>query len=91
MIKNTDDLETPVIKINGISYIVNLNEIKDFIAQCKPFMDVNGNEFEIMTQTIADALIDSINPELPIKQLKSQLKFLREVGFLLKNLIAVNE
>ncbi|MDB5111603.1 MAG: hypothetical protein JWR67_2717 [Mucilaginibacter sp.] len=91
MTAEISDLEAPVIKINGICYNVNLNDIKDFIVQCESFMDVDGGEFEIMSQTIADNLIDNINPDLPIKQLKPQLKFLREVGFLLKNLISVNE
>ncbi|KAA8486779.1 hypothetical protein BDE36_1023 [Arcticibacter tournemirensis] len=74
-----------IISINGDPYIVNIKEFEAFLKQCEQFMSVDDNGFETMVQIISDSLIDGAAPGTTIDELRPQLKFLREVGFLLKN------
>jgi hypothetical protein len=76
------------IEVSGITYNVNSSDITDFLQSCESFMNIDGNEFEIMTQAIADNIIDNSKPDSTIEQLRPQLKFLREVGFLLAGLVS---
>lgn len=76
-----------IIVINGTSYYINLNEFESFIKQCEQFMPVENGGLETMTKIIADQLIDQGDADVTVEELKQQLKFLREVGFLMKSLI----
>lgn len=76
-----------IININGTSYYINFNEFEGFIKQCEQFMSVENDGLENMTKIIADELIDKSNTETLIEEFRKQLKFLREVGFLMKSLI----
>lgn len=76
------------VEISGNTYCLNLSDVKDFLQSCEKFMSIDDNEFEIMTQTISDTIIDCASPDLTIESLRPQLKFLREVGLLLNNMIA---
>jgi hypothetical protein len=88
MISEVKNSKSFSIEVKGVNYNINLGDIKDFLEQCESFMEISGVEFEIMTQSIADSIIDSENSNIDPKQLKSQLRFLREVGFLLRNVVS---
>ncbi|WP_442590909.1 hypothetical protein ACSBL2_06725 [Pedobacter sp. AW31-3R] len=76
-----------IVTINGNSYYINLTEFESFIQQCEKFMSVEGDGLENMTRIIADQVIDGKDSETSVEELKQQLKFLREVGFLMKSLV----
>lgn len=76
-----------IVTINGTSYYINLNEHESFIKQCELFMPVENGGLETMTKIIADQLIDQSDTGTTVGELKQQLKFLREVGFLMRSLI----
>lgn len=77
-----------VLKINDTSYTVNVQEIESFVDQCKRFMPLhNYNDFELMTQEISDSLVEFTRGDVPMEQIRPQLLFLREIGFLLKGLL----
>lgn len=82
----TIDSLQQVITINGTLYNINIKEFETFIKNCEQFIPVGNNGLETMTQIISDQLIDNANGDLTIEELRPQLKFLREVGFLLKGL-----
>lgn len=75
------------ITLNGTSYSFNFREIEVFMQQCELFMDADQNEFDTMTQVIGDQLIDSANSSTSVSELRAQLKFLREVSFLLRSML----
>ncbi len=85
----TDNLtETEqTITLNGKDYSFNLREIEGFMQQCELFMDAEQNEFDTMTQVIGDQLIDNANAHTSVAELRAQLKFLREVSFLLRSML----
>ena len=78
--------QTPQFKLNDIEYHVYDEEIKAFLENCNGFMNVNKNGFDVMIREICDHLIDEADSETPAKELKDQLKFMREIDFLLKSL-----
>ena len=82
VIENQPEVQT--ITLNGVSYALNIREIETFMQQCDLFMDANQNDFDTMTQVIADQLIDNANANTSVPELRAQLKFLREVSFLLR-------
>lgn len=82
VIENHPEVQT--ITLNGVSYALNIREIETFMQQCDLFMDANQNDFDTMTQVIADQLIDNANANTSVPELRAQLKFLREVSFLLR-------
>lgn len=85
MTNDTLEQQAPVITINGTPYMINIKELESFIKQCEGFMSADPNGFETMTQIISDSLIDNASGETTIEELRPQLKFLRELGFLFKN------
>jgi hypothetical protein len=74
----------PILDIDGIPYAINLKEYKSFRNECQRFMDTDGDSMLVMTQIISDQLIDSAKDNAKMADLRPQLKFLRELGFLLK-------
>jgi hypothetical protein len=82
VIENQPEVQT--ITLNGVNYTLNVREIEVFMQQCDLFMDANQNEFDTMTQVISDQLIDNANANTSVPELRAQLKFLREVSFLLR-------
>jgi uncharacterized protein YacL (UPF0231 family) len=75
------------ITLNGTEYSFNVREIEVFMQQCDLFMSADQNEFDTMTQIISDQLIDNANANTSVPELRSQLKFLREVSFLLRSML----
>jgi len=73
------------------SYTLNVKEVEAFMQQCGLFMSTDQADFETMMQVIADQLIDHANSNTPVEELKMQLKFLREVSFLLKNIVSTTD
>ena len=73
------------------SYNLSVKEVEAFMQQCGLFMSTDQADFETMMQVIADQLIDHANSNTPVEELKTQLKFLREVSFLLKNIVSTTE
>lgn len=80
--------EVQTITLNGVNYTLNLREIETFMQQCDLFMDANHIEFDTMTQIISDQLIDNANANTSVPELRAQLKFLREVSFLLRCMLS---
>lgn len=76
------------ITLNGTEYAFNFNEIETFMNECELFMPTGQNEFDTMTQIIADQLIDNANSNTSVPELRAQLKFLREVSFLLRSMVS---
>jgi hypothetical protein len=89
MLAEQEPVKNLNIEIRGTNYNINMCDIKDFLEQCQSFMELGGTEFEIITQSIADTIIDG-DSNIPTQQLRIQLRFLREVGFFLKNFVANN-
>lgn len=87
MIETVDTL-LPVLNLDGIPYVVNLKEYESFRKECERFMDTDGDSMLVMTQIISDQLIDSAKDNTKVAELRPQLKFLRELGFLLKVLVS---
>jgi hypothetical protein len=81
----------PIIRIKGKSYHINVKEYESFIQQCEKFMCVDDEGIETMIQVVTDQLIDNANPNTTIEELRPQLKFIREVSFLLRNLLTPAE
>jgi hypothetical protein len=77
--------------LDGKSYNLSLKEVDSFMQQCGLFMSTDQTDFETMTQIIADQLVDSANSNTPVEELRTQLKFLREISFLLKNIVSSAE
>jgi hypothetical protein len=77
--------------LNGKSYNLNIKEVQSFMQQCGLFMSTDQNDFETMTQIIADQLVDNANCNTPVDELRTQLKFLREISFLLKNIVSSDQ
>lgn len=73
--------------LNENEYNLNIKEVEVFMQQCGSFMSTDQTDFETMTQIISDQLIDSATPNTPVEELRTQLKFLREVSFLLKSIV----
>ena len=86
VIENQQEVQT--IILNDVNYSLNLREIETFMQQCDLFMDANQNEFDTMTQIISDQLIDNANANTSVPELRAQLKFLREVSFLLRCMLS---
>ncbi len=86
VIENHQELQT--ISLNGVKYALNTREIEVFMQQCDLFMDADQNAFDTMTQIIGDQLIDNANANTSVPELRSQLKFLREVSFLLRCMLS---
>jgi hypothetical protein len=86
MIETADPIH-PTLNIDGIPYIVNVKEYESFMTHCERFMEVDGDSMLVMTQIISDQLIDSAKDNTKMAELRPQLKFLRELGFLLKVLV----
>ncbi len=80
------DQQVPTLTFDNQTYSVDLHELRNFLSNCREFMEVDAESFSIMTQVIADNLIDCAPPELTVQELKPQLKFLREVGFFLRSM-----
>lgn len=87
VIENLKD-STQTITLNGTSYAFNFNEIESFMKECDLFMSTGHNEFDTMTQIIADQLIDNANANTSVPELRAQLKFLREVSYLLRSMMS---
>jgi len=77
----------PIININGMLYCINLIEFESFLQQCGLFMSIEDNGLETMTKIISDQIIDGENTTTSVNELKTQLRFLRELSFLMKNMI----
>jgi len=73
--------------LNERSYNLSVKEVEAFMQQCGLFMSTDQADFDTIMQVIADQLIDHANSNTPVEELKTQLKFLREVSFLLKNIV----
>ncbi len=86
MIVETNKDVQHVIAINGEPHIVNIREFEAFLKQCEQFMSVDSSGIDTMVQIISDNLLDGAPAGTTIEELRPQLKFIREVGFLLKNL-----
>lgn len=85
-------VDQAVLKIDNTTYTVNIEEIEAFMSQCKKFMPLHNNsDFELMTQEISDSLIEFTRGDVTMEQIRPQLLFLREVGFLLKALLTPKE
>lgn len=84
-----EKLHYPVLgnTISQNPYTLNLKEVEVFMQQCGSFMSTDQSDFETMTQIISDQLIDNADSSVPVEELRSQLKFLREVSFLLKSIV----
>lgn len=76
------------VTINGKSYKLNVREIEVFLQHCSSFMPAEHSDFETITQIISDQLIDNANANTSVEELRTQLKFLREVSFLLKGIVS---
>jgi len=81
----------PIVRIKGKPYHINVKEYESFMLQCEQFMCVDDEGIETMIQVVTDQLIDNASPSTTIEELRPQLKFIREVSFLLKNLLTPAE
>ncbi len=77
----------PIVMINGIPHYFNIKEYESFVQQCASFMTIEEKGFEVMTQIIADQIIDTAKPSTMVEELRPQLKFLKEMGFFLENIV----
>lgn len=66
--------------------LIRLQDVEDFLKHCEEFMPIRDNGLETMTQVVSDTLLDAPDSESD-DSLRCQLKFMRELGFLFKNLI----
>lgn len=66
--------------------LIRLQDVEDFLKHCEEFMPIRDNGLETMAQVVSDNLLDAPNTESD-DGLRCQLKFMRELGFLFKNLI----
>lgn len=83
-----EHIDHAVLKIGGNAYNVNIEEVEAFMSHCKKFMPLhNHGDFELMTQEISDSLVEFTRGDVTMEQIRPQLLFLREVGFLLKSLL----
>lgn len=87
MVIEASDSSQQIITINGDPYVINVKEYESFLQQCSQFMSADENGFETMIQIIADNLLDNASPDTTIEELRPQLKFLREISFLFRNLV----
>jgi len=78
----------PIIKIDGEPYVINLKEYESLVHQCQQFMDADNESMFVMTQIIADQLVDSAKDSTKMEELRPQLKFLRELGFFFRGLVS---
>lgn len=78
----------PIIKIDDQAYTLNLKEYESFVQQCKLFMEVDSEGMAIMTETIADHLIDLAADNMTMEEIRPQLKFLRELGLMFRGLLS---
>jgi hypothetical protein len=78
----------PIVQIKGKSYIFNVKEYESFIEQCDQFMCVENDGIDTMIQVVTDQIIDSASPATTIDEIRPQLRFMREISFLLKNLVS---
>lgn len=81
------DSTNKVGDINEQTGLIRLKDVEDFLIQCDEFMSVRDNELETMAQVVSDNLLDSAPDGESNESLKCQLKFMREIGFLFRNLI----
>lgn len=79
---------TEGVTVNGKSYKLNVREIEVFLQHCASFMPPEHSDFETITQIISDQLVDNANANTSVEELRTQLKFLREVSFLLKSIVS---
>jgi len=85
-------IDQAMLKIDDTTYTVNIEEVEAFISHCKRFMPLHNNgDFELMTQEISDSLVEFTRGDVTMEQIRPQLLFLREVGFLLKALLTPRE
>lgn len=83
-----EQMDQAILKIGDTTYTVNIEELQAFMSQCKRFMPLHNNgDFELMTQEISDSLVEFTRGDVTMEQIRPQLLFLREVGFLLKSLL----
>jgi len=87
MIIETMQSSQPVLTINGVPHLINIKEYESFIQQCELFMSTENDSLEIMTQIICDQILDSASPATTVEEIRPQIKFLKELGFLLKNFV----
>lgn len=81
-------LDQAVLTIDNTKYTVNIEEVEAFINHCRRFMPLHNNsDFELMTQEISDSLVEFSKGDVTMEQIRPQLLFLREVGFLLKGVL----
>lgn len=86
--KPESTLEQAVLTLDDTSYTVNIEEVEAFISECRKFMPLHNHaDFELMTQEISDSLVEYADGNVTMEQIRPQLLFLREVGFLLKSLL----
>ncbi|UKT62250.1 hypothetical protein [Pedobacter mucosus] len=78
----------PIVNINGVPHFLNIKEYESFVQQCATFMATEGKGFELMTQIIADQILDTAKPSTMVDELRPQLKFLKELGFFLENIVS---
>lgn len=86
--KAMSQYKTSQILIKGNAYSVNVEELKGFFAHCQNFMDTDPQQLEIMTQVIADSLLENAHPTSTVDEIKPQILFLREIGMLLKSILS---
>ena len=81
------EVQSPIISINGKGYSVNVQEIQSFFDSCEQFMPASISDLVVQTQIISDTLIDQALPENLIGDLKNNLKFLKEIEYMLKGIL----
>ncbi|WP_040299110.1 hypothetical protein [Arcticibacter svalbardensis] len=81
------EVQKPIISIDGKGYFVNVQEIQSFFDSCKLFMPASVPDLVVQTQIISDTLIDQASPENLIGDLKNNIKFLKEIEFMLKGIL----
>ena len=79
------------ITVQGVSFMLNSVEFKEFLEHCSAFMDISKDGFELMIDSISDSVIDNENPELTLEAIRPQLKFMRELSLFLKTIYASNQ
>ena len=81
------DVQRPIICVNGKNYFINTHEIESFFKSCSGFMPASTQDLIVQTQIISETLIDQAPSDSLVGDLKNNIKFLREIEFLIRDML----
>ncbi len=81
------EIQKPIISLNGKNYLINTHEIEAFFKSCEAFSLSSSSDLVTQTRIIADTLIDQAPTNIEVGDLKNNIKFLREIEFLFRDIL----